>query len=195
MKILRIVDTREYEEAPSGKWVPIPGSGNQRECDRCGRLHEVHAYVETDDGRTMIVGTGCMGLGPEAGRKFASKAATVARLTTEREHIMSLIGAREAAEREVAMLTPPEPVDVSKPYGLGVEVGGFFAGYQWRTHARPRAEAVVDAERHWQEAIVDEMAGSRTPIYRLKDSLSYVEKRLQTAEKAIEEAVAVGEIG
>ncbi len=60
VKILSVVDTREWEEGPDDKWYPIPGSGREHQCYRCGRLHEIHAEVLLDDGKTVVVGTGCM---------------------------------------------------------------------------------------------------------------------------------------
>ncbi len=60
VKILKVKDTRQYQEEPDGRFYPIPGSGSEHECDRCGRIHEVHATVLTDDGQTLTVGTGCM---------------------------------------------------------------------------------------------------------------------------------------
>jgi hypothetical protein len=69
VRIVEVVDTREYEEIAEGKWAPIAGSGDRRSCDRCGREHEVHALVELSDGTTSILGTGC------AERRFADMAA------------------------------------------------------------------------------------------------------------------------
>lgn len=60
VKILKVEDTRKYQEEPDGRFYSIPGSGSEHECDRCGRIHEVHATVQTDDGQTLTVGTGCM---------------------------------------------------------------------------------------------------------------------------------------
>lgn len=45
VRIVRVVDTREYTEE-GDRWVPVPGSGIENECARCGRLYEVHATVE-----------------------------------------------------------------------------------------------------------------------------------------------------
>ena len=56
VKVLSVVDTRQYEEGSDGKFHPIPGSGSSRECDRCGREHEVHAQVELADRTTAVVG-------------------------------------------------------------------------------------------------------------------------------------------
>jgi hypothetical protein len=184
MKILRVVDTREYEEIADGKWAAIPGSGNARECDRCGRLHEVHAYVETDDGTTMIVGTGCMGLGPEVARKLASKAGTIARLMAEREHVADLLTAREAARREAEKLTPPEPEYHTKPWGLVVSVGGQDAliGYPPAPPTpHDRTLALQNATASWRARMVDELSGTRTPDYTLNDRLKQIDKRLRAA--------------
>ena len=58
MTILNIQDTRQNEEGPNDKWIPIPGSGIENECQRCGKTHEVHVTVQ--DGESFfIVGTGC----------------------------------------------------------------------------------------------------------------------------------------
>ncbi len=63
VKLLKIIDTRQTEivEGRYGveRSVPIPGSGTENECYRCGALHEVHAYVELEDGSQVVVGTGC----------------------------------------------------------------------------------------------------------------------------------------
>lgn len=59
VRVLEVEDTREYEEGPDGRFHPIPGSGNIRQCSRCGRDHEIHATVELSDGTTEIVGVGC----------------------------------------------------------------------------------------------------------------------------------------
>lgn len=58
--VIRVTDTREYVEDRDDRWVPVAGSGTSRECDRCGRAHEVHAEVALSDGTEAIVGTGCM---------------------------------------------------------------------------------------------------------------------------------------
>ena len=189
MKILRVVDTREYEEIADGKWAAIPGSGNARECDRCGRLHEVHAYVETDDGTTMIVGTGCMGLGPEVARKLASKAGTIAKLTAEREHVADLLTAREAARQEAAKLTPPEPESGIDQFGHEyVTVGGASRTQVGWPPAPPsaheRAKAIRDATWLWRLRMEDQLAGTRDSEDELNHRLKQIDKRLRAAERA-----------
>lgn len=58
VKVLSVIDTREYEEMDD-KWVPIAGSGMANVCERCGKLHEVHATVELEDGTEALMGTSC----------------------------------------------------------------------------------------------------------------------------------------
>lgn len=59
VRVLEVVDTREYEEGPDGRFHPIPGSGNIRQCSRCRRDHEIHATVQLSDGATEVIGVGC----------------------------------------------------------------------------------------------------------------------------------------
>lgn len=59
VRVLRVEDTREWVEGPDDRWHALPGTGLMRECSRCGRTHEIHAFVELDSGATAIVGTGC----------------------------------------------------------------------------------------------------------------------------------------
>ena len=99
VRILRVKDTRVYEEGPDEKWYPIPGSGVENECARCGRTHEVHATVELADGTKTIVGTGCMGaksLSVEA-RKLATTAATRARSAARLAHARKVLAAYDKA--------------------------------------------------------------------------------------------------
>src|SRR5688572_32930996 len=63
LRIISIIDTREYEEIADGRFAPVPGSGTENECSFCRRLHEVHATVELTDGSTVVIGTGCAGRG------------------------------------------------------------------------------------------------------------------------------------
>lgn len=57
-RILDVRDTRDRIEV-GDRWVPVPGSGQLRPCDRCGREHEIHVDVELSDGRRANIGSGC----------------------------------------------------------------------------------------------------------------------------------------
>lgn len=63
LTILTVVDTRMWERDENLRWRAIPGSGEDHVCERCGRVHQVHAVVaETVDGkrvRTFVVGQTC----------------------------------------------------------------------------------------------------------------------------------------
>lgn len=63
MKIIKVIDTREKMEVEgrNGKTrlVGIPGTGEDRPCDLCQTLHEIHVHVEMDDKSVTVVGQGC----------------------------------------------------------------------------------------------------------------------------------------
>jgi hypothetical protein len=58
VRILDVRDTRDRIEV-GDRWVPVPGTGQLRPCDRCGREHEIHVDVELSDGRRANIGLGC----------------------------------------------------------------------------------------------------------------------------------------
>lgn len=59
-RVVEIVDTRDYD-AETGK--PIPSTGEDRACSRCGAAHQVWVKVAGYSNKarvgTMIVGTSC----------------------------------------------------------------------------------------------------------------------------------------
>lgn len=114
--ILNIVDTRQYELSDRhGRFVPIPGSGHENKCERCGKSHEVHATVKCADGSTAIVGTGCMGadeIEPKKVAKITAGAKRLKALQAEVDHLTDKLQKEEAFE---ATLAPPEPVIDTTP--------------------------------------------------------------------------------
>lgn len=54
-KIVEIHDTRIFD-FETGK--PIPGSGNPKPCDHCGKTHEIYVDIANSNNR-MVVGTTC----------------------------------------------------------------------------------------------------------------------------------------
>jgi hypothetical protein len=109
-KIIRVVDTREYTEE-GDRWVPIPGSGTENQCARCGRLHEVHATVELVDGSNAIVGTGCMkaeSLDIQSNiKRLTSASKRQARLMSQMKCLSDLIAERKRIEHEVTAMHLP----------------------------------------------------------------------------------------
>jgi len=112
VKVLSVVDTREYEEGPDDKFHPIPGSGAEHECARCGRLHEVHAEVLLDDGTTRTVGTTCAGAETtDIQSKLRTGAAAAKRLRVleaERAKLLALAAEWDRVRAEVEALPLPE---------------------------------------------------------------------------------------
>lgn len=92
VRIISVVDTREYEEV-GDRWQPVPGSGTENECARCGRMHEVHAEVQLEDGTTAVVGTGCM---KSEDSEFQVRAKS---LTTASKALARLTAQKARAER------------------------------------------------------------------------------------------------
>lgn len=114
MKIIKVIDTRQYEEGPDDKWYPIPGSGESNVCARCDKTHEVHFYVEVDPGyKTIeIVGGGCakqVGLISETQHKsLGSAAITLAKNQSELARLLERKKLQEEIWSKVNSLPVPE---------------------------------------------------------------------------------------
>lgn len=127
-KILEVADTRDLVEE-GDRWVRVPGSGDAHLCDRCGRLHEVHATVLGDDGAEHIVGVGCAhATGPTASllRSAVSATATVGKLRAQLRKAQERDAQLLAARNQVAALAPPEIVSEAAPERIGSN--------EWRWH-------------------------------------------------------------
>src|SRR5262245_17362890 len=182
-EILDVVDTREYVEVGE-KWVPVAGSGNPRECDRCGRTHEVHATVKMPDGRTMCVGTGCMELGTAVARKAASNAATIARLRAQLRAAQATLAVAAAAETAVAGLTVPDVTSEKHP-ALGFDVlhcgDGGAIWCQFVKSAADLEERRETAVRSWRSKRFAEL--SATGLHAARQAVEDLEVRLARSEK------------
>lgn len=101
-KIVDVIDTRDWEEDPKSpdKLVPVSGTGEQNECHRCGRTHEVHYHVKDSQGERFIVGCACAVAAGWADRKSANsmKSAARTRAKAERELAKQLKLAEEREE-------------------------------------------------------------------------------------------------
>lgn len=111
VRIVAITDTRTYEEQ-GDRWVPIPGSGDIRQCTRCHRDHEVHAEVELADGSSAVVGTGCAARETvhlaAAFRSGEARAKRVKALRAELAKCEAAMARLEVARAIVAAMTVPE---------------------------------------------------------------------------------------
>lgn len=126
-RVLQVEDTREWEERSDDRWYPIPGSGTENHCERCGRRHEVWVYVELSDGSKRILGSGCAGkLDPFGTSRFTRVESALERLRELYAKHRRLAGEADEYERvalEVAALEPPPCERTRQPraYGTGEE--------------------------------------------------------------------------
>jgi hypothetical protein len=127
VKVLSVIDTREYEEMDD-KWVPIAGSGMANVCERCGKLHEVHATVELEDGTEALMGTSCARAEfSEAARKQMGRKENAAkRLKAIETKADAIFSAQKAWDEEYGKVQGeghPDPVITYKGDRLVATVG------------------------------------------------------------------------
>jgi hypothetical protein len=109
MKIIKVVDTRKYEEIDD-KWYPIPGSGDTNICDRCNKGHEVHYHVEVEN-KEIVVGGGCAkkeGLISDSQHKsLGSAIMTLSKNKAELEKLIKNFKIQSEIKEEVSKLEVP----------------------------------------------------------------------------------------
>lgn len=156
VKILDVVDTREYEEIADGVFKPVRGSGTESFCARCGRPHEVHATVELADKRTARVGTGCMKgsrLEKEA-KAGASAAKTIAKWEAELAALEDKAKKHKTIYAQVDSLRPP-PVTKSDDGNRITFHMGDATVYHPKSHGmmsqRVEQERTWTVERVWRD--------------------------------------------
>jgi len=129
MKIINVIDTREYVQGPDDKWFPVPGSGDLNICDRCGKGHEVHYHIEID-GQGKVVGGGCAkkdGLISDSQHKsLGSASVTLAKNQAAMKHLIDQKKIQEEIWSRVEKLQVPE---IEK--GEFVQRGDGFALAVW----------------------------------------------------------------
>lgn len=133
-RILKVTDTRALVEEGE-RFVRVPGTGATRQCERCGRDHEVHVTVLGDDNLEYVVGIACAhATGPLAAQlqSVVSATRTVDRLRAELAQATERYATYRAAVAAVDALAPPEVV--SEPYDG-------FGGWIWHATNEPRYHA------------------------------------------------------
>jgi hypothetical protein len=191
IRVLKVRDTRQYEEQ-GDRWVPIHGSGQARECARCGREHEVHAEVLLANGKSAIIGTGCadkstMDPAIRAAATSGDRAAKkLAALRAELAGKLAKVAAWDAAWLEVVALPFPAVREESSAIGaeahdLGELIMG-DASIPLRTWTE-RAEREQCLTSSWRMKRMEERGFNRwkdqIPAYRLKDLEDAIEKLLK----------------
>ncbi len=191
VRILDVRDTRDRIEV-GDRWVPVPGSGDLRPCDRCCRDHEIHVDVELSDGRRANIGSGCA-KGESMDVKSRLKSAVSAAKTRSRLRAELALAREEharaaAAWREVEALRAPPPElleEVAATHGTR-QVWGMGDANVWtlaggRGFDAERRETLLNA---WRNNRYRERGFSRSPYsYQreaedLADRLAKIERKL-----------------
>ncbi|MBN2785502.1 MAG: zeta toxin family protein, partial [Pontiellaceae bacterium] len=105
-KILEVVDTREWVETKDDKWEAVSGSGQEHQCDRCGRNHEIHFWaIDRATKKKVCLGGSCVtesGMVNKSQHRTALAAArAVARHAAEIERLEDQIEAYDQAASTV----------------------------------------------------------------------------------------------
>ena len=170
--VVSVVDTRTYVEEDD-RFVPVAGSGDPHNCDRCGRRHEVHANIVDATGQGGVVGVGCMDATTSEARRLSTVAAREAK---ERARAQAASEAAAELERIARDLPPFEAERIE--HGI-VPDGEPFAGRPYWLLGEARCwgwgdEAPDDPERlacladAWTRLCAIELAGGRSALERLE---------------------------
>jgi GNAT superfamily N-acetyltransferase len=188
VQVVEVKDTREWDdnvEPPK----PIPGSGDARQCDRCGRMHEVHVIVRLDDGREAVIGSGCARKDEmDVVRKAVASAKTVDRLEHQLAKAQSRLQAANEAWAKVQAMEPPE-IENRGRGAIGTE-WGMGDAHMYQHDQGPiteeRKSSLIDA---WRVNRLKELGAEES--YKPATLVEDLEKRLKRAYKAREKANSV----
>lgn len=175
-RVERVRDTRSFEE-DGDRWVPIPGSGDPRACDRCGRLHEIHADVVDATGRAAVVGVGCMNATVAEQRRLSGKATRDARRAARARAQAAAKTAFDAHAQAVAAMVFPRDQVQRQPADWGgkpaeewrVQDAGPVIVSEWADHE----ERIRCLESNWRQRRMEERVGGA-------DALRALERRAGT---------------
>ena len=190
MRILDVRDTRDRIEVDD-RWVPVPGSGQLRPCDRCCREHEIHVDVELSDGTRANIGSGCArGESMEIQGRLksaVSAAKTRSRLRAELAVAKDEYARALAAWHEVEQLGAPGPElleEVPESHGMR-QVWGMGDANVWTLGGRG-----LDAERRqallnsWRSRRYAER-GFKLQPYSYKQRVEDLANRLKKIERKL----------
>jgi hypothetical protein len=189
-RIIDVRDTRDRIEV-GDRWVPVPGSGQLRPCDRCGREHEIHVDVELPDGTRANIGSGCAkGESMEVQSRLksaVSAAKTRSRLRAELAVAREDQARATQAWREVEALHAPSPTlleEVPGPHDTRQE-WGMGDVYVWALPGSgfdaERRQALLNAwrrERYRERGFTTQPYGYKRNVEDLADRLAKIERKL-----------------
>ena len=196
VRILAVRDTRQSEEI-GDRFVKIPGSGNIRSCDRCGKDHEIHVDVELSNGKTAVIGQGCAkteSLDVQARIKSAvSGAKTHARLAAELAAARKALASAESAwDAAQALALPGEPTIAEERPGSGgiTRIWELGDASVWCMNGRPfdeeRRRSLVES---WRNNRYRQAGQSRDPWMHRNDVCD-LEQRLDRAARKLQILIA-----
>lgn len=188
VRILDVRDTRDRIEV-GDRWVPVPGSGQLRPCDRCCREHEIHVDVELSDGTRANIGSGCArGESMEVQSRLksaVSAAKTRSRLRAELAVAEDEYRRAQAAWQEVEALPSPAPELLEEESGIhGVrQVWGMGDVNVWafRGFDAERRQALLNSWRSRRYA----ERGFRDAPYSYKQRVEDLTERLKKIERKL----------
>lgn len=196
LKVLKVVDTREYEEI-GDRFVPIPGTGNMNDCSRCGRSHEIHWTVALEGGTDAVMGSSCAKseatLDEKLIRTMESAAKRAAALRREIAVLEPRIETLLGAIAQVAALPLPEVVFGHHVTASGEKIPTVRMGdsgdvwIQFDGYTMERAAFLANT---WRGKRVAELLPGEKPVYMLKEALRIAEKALFMAETRMGKALA-----
>ena len=183
-------DTRDRIEI-GDRWVPVPGSGHLRPCDRCCREHEIHVDVELSNGTRANIGSGCArgeSMEVQARLKSAVSAAkTRSRLRAELAAAEDAYARAQAAWQEVEALGAPVPALIEESSGVhGLrQVWGMGDANVWTLGSRgfdtERRQALLNSWRSQRYA----ERGFKIAPYSYKQRVDDLTDRLKKIERKL----------
>lgn len=174
-----VVDTRTWEEGDDDKWHPIPGSGDPRPCDRCGKQHEIHVTV-TYPSKSLCVGTTCA-TDPEAPfvKKAVATEKTRMKLVLQLAKLEAQLKEFDSARTQVdGMMMPP----VEGPFESSIGVEYRMGDANVYTHEGLNEERLSVLQDGWKTRRLAELTPIRYRHY-ITDQIERIERRLKSIEK------------
>ncbi len=186
IRVLRVEDTRQWEEGPDDRWYPIPGSGQENQCGRCGRSHEIHATVELEDKTTMIVGTGCMKADEAVFGSQIKSVLSAQKTLAKHEHFLAkysdLMAENRAIMARIDTLPVPmiEAVKWNLAFGEKREVLGFQIG-----DARVRSDGYMGPTYTEKETLIGNWKYNRAKEFGLTAAMQNAPYNVGAEQKQI----------
>lgn len=191
VKVISVVDTREYEEQ-GDSFVPIPGSGNPNTCSRCGREHEIHWTVLLEDGQEAIVGGSCAksySLDAKLVLGAERQASRQKRLTAELATYESRLSELERVIAEVAALPRPPFTIGEQPLSDGAKIPTLRAGdgdVVWcQFSGTEDPERRRCALQSWESKRITERTKVKDGVYQLRALIQTTKKNLDNVREKL----------